>query len=749
MTSQKQTNDNSPKGFSGLASMLSNVDDVTTSTEIKKPEVLNEEIINDSPKGFSGLVSMVSDVKSMTESQKPEPLEKKAAVDTNKPIVSIPSQQTSKNSSKTKNWIIVLGIIFGLIWLVSEFNNKSTTLLAKYEITTDNGSIYNIETTDDATEQEISDYFNNEYLPSLSESPKQLLETPVEQTLEQPVAEQSEVSFTDKAYQSAKEAAQSFMDSPFESVRKRANDQSLAITKGFIGIPEFITGIADIACGGEVGKYLEDKGIDFQAAKDYLSSRQSPEEQAASKEREENPTFGGTVESMALNSTSTINAALESLPSSYVGGRIEKTKAEPTRTIFTFAAPNGKEYDIEAPEGSTQEEALDYLVSNWDTLKDMPSANDAEKVNKSTKSSRKIKTIATDSADLLSDAKAMVISMIDYALIDGGLKNESEIQKTQKRITALPKPIKTNIKEARDFNNNGLALVKKENYDDAVKLFENGNKLNPADIEIVNNLGFAYVKQNQLDSAQQAMITSLAMAPNRAIAWANLGDVYALKNDKSRAVACLANAYRFSRNREKTHQFFKSLNEKENVEQLKQARNEAISWAEKTYFVKQSTFESSTTEITDKKDSATNQRKQSSQDDYMQSESVTEKAASYSPQQTVRNNEQSSVDIANFKTCISGQYVSLCKHDLLTNEQAIQVDAAEKRANFNTCITGQYPYSCKHNLLTNEQAIQVDAAEKRDNLKTCITGQYPYSCKHNLLTNEQAIQVHEAERRAR
>ena len=452
MTSQKQTNDNSPIGFSGLVSMLSDVDDVITPNE----------------------------------TQKLEPLEK-TVVDANKPNASILSQQTSKNSTKLKKWVVALGIILGMIWLVSEFNNKSTTLL-------------------------------------------------------------------------------------------------------------------------------------------------------------------------------------------------EKTKAEPTRTIFTFAAPNGKEYDIEAPEGSTQEEALDYLVSNWDTLKDMPSANDAEKVNKSTKSSRKIKAIATDSADFLSDAKSMVIRMIDYALIDGGVKNESEIQKVQKRITALPKLTKTNVKEARDANNNGLALAKAEKYDEAVKFFENGNSLNPADIEIVGNLGFAYVKLNQLDSAQQAMMTSLAMAPNRATAWANLGDVYAFKNDKSRAVACLANAYRFSRNREKTHQFFKYLNEKENVEQLKQARNEAISWAEKTYFVKQSTFESSTTEIMDKKDSATNQRKQSSQNDYMQSDSVTEKAASYSPQQTVRNNEQSSVDIANFNTCITGQYPYSCKHNLLTNEQAMQVHEAERRA---------------------------------------------------------------------
>jgi hypothetical protein len=36
--------------------------------------------------------------------------------------------------------------------------------------------------------------------------------------------------------------------------------------------------------------------------------------------------------------------------------------------IFTFAAPDGKQYDIEAPEGATQEQAFEYLKSNWDTI---------------------------------------------------------------------------------------------------------------------------------------------------------------------------------------------------------------------------------------------------------------------------------------------------------------------------------------------------------------------------------------------
>jgi DNA-binding helix-hairpin-helix protein with protein kinase domain len=104
---------------------------------------------------------------------------------------------------------------------------------------------------------------------------------------------------------------------------------------------------------------------------------------------------------------------------------------------------------------------------------------------------------------------------------------------------------------------------------------------------------------------------------------------------------------------------------------------------------------------------------------------------------------------ANFQTCISGNYPTLCKHDLLTREEAAQVAAAEKRANFQTCISGNYPTLCKHDLLTREEATQVAAAEKRANFQTCISGNYPTLCKHEMLTLEEAFKVSEAERRAK
>lgn len=115
--------------------------------------------------------------------------------------------------------------------------------------------------------------------------------------------------------------------------------------------------------------------------------------------------------------------------------------------------------------------------------------------------------------------------------------------------------------------------------------------------------------------------------------------------------------------------------------------------------------------------------------------------------EVVRRSEPSR-DRENYETCISGESPSLCKHSLLTREEAVQVEAAEKRTNFRTCISGEYPSLCKHSWLTREESAQVNNAEKRANYRTCVTGEYPSLCKHSLLTGEEAIQVQAAERQA-
>ena len=179
--------------------------------------------------------------------------------------------------------------------------------------------------------------------------------------------------------------------------------------------------------------------------------------------------------------------------------------------------------------------------------------------------------------------QSRVMRMLELALNDGGLSHEAEIQQKKLQIERTPKPATGNKKAAKAFNAKGLASSQKGDFNNAVKMFEEANKLDKSDIEIVNNLGFSYLKQGNLASAQQAITTALTLSPDRAAAWENLGEVFGVKGNVSKAVACFSNAYRFSKDRLKLHQTMKKLNEKEDDKNLKQARAKAINWAENAY----------------------------------------------------------------------------------------------------------------------------------------------------------------------
>jgi hypothetical protein len=210
--------------------------------------------------------------------------------------------------------------------------------MAIFTFAAPDGKEYDIEAPEGATQDQALDYLVSNWdtlkdMPSPSDAAK--VNEPVAQETNQPVGEQPEQpSLFDKAkqvgtdienspaYQSAKQVATALESSPIGAVRRYAYDQSMALSKGLIGVPEFITGIADIASSGEAGKYLEDKGIDFKAAKEYLTSQQSPEEQSAQKEIQSQDTFGGTLKAAVTNPVATLNTALESAPASYAGGAI-------------------------------------------------------------------------------------------------------------------------------------------------------------------------------------------------------------------------------------------------------------------------------------------------------------------------------------------------------------------------------------------------------------------------------------------
>jgi tetratricopeptide (TPR) repeat protein len=181
-------------------------------------------------------------------------------------------------------------------------------------------------------------------------------------------------------------------------------------------------------------------------------------------------------------------------------------------------------------------------------------------------------------------AQSMVNELIVIASKNGGLNNELEIQELINKINSIPKPLKGNSKEARKINDKGLlALSNNEDFDSAVRLFSEAQKLDPADVEILNNLGFAYMKQQNFNMAEKTLIEALTLSPARSSAWSNLGDVFALKDNESKAIACYAHTYRFSQNKINTHQFMKKVNFEEEVPFVEDVRGKAIIWAKNAY----------------------------------------------------------------------------------------------------------------------------------------------------------------------
>ncbi len=102
----------------------------------------------------------------------------------------------------------------------------------------------------------------------------------------------------------------------------------------------------------------------------------------------------------------------------------------------------------------------------------------------------------------------------------------------------------------------------------------------------------------------------------------------------------------------------------------------------------------------------------------------------------------------NLKTCLDGNYPSLCKYNLLTPNELVRAKEAERRVNLRTCLDGNYPSLCKYYLLSPEELSRAKKAERQVNLKTCLDGNYPTLCKYDLLTEKELIATREAETRA-
>jgi len=99
-----------------------------------------------------------------------------------------------------------------------------------------------------------------------------------------------------------------------------AKDTGIALTKGVVNAGAGVVGIADIATGGRVGKFMNDKtGYDPKATNQFLDEKYSEEQQLANQNVEQAEGFGGKVKALAQNPSAAGILTLESVPS-MVGG---------------------------------------------------------------------------------------------------------------------------------------------------------------------------------------------------------------------------------------------------------------------------------------------------------------------------------------------------------------------------------------------------------------------------------------------
>lgn len=102
------------------------------------------------------------------------------------------------------------------------------------------------------------------------------------------------------------------------SLLRKAGDLGLSVAKGVIAVPEAAVGLADIATGGEAGKFLENEGGAFgfrpKQAKEYLSSLQSDDLQGKQREFQQADGIIDKTKTALSNPSLITNAVAESVP---------------------------------------------------------------------------------------------------------------------------------------------------------------------------------------------------------------------------------------------------------------------------------------------------------------------------------------------------------------------------------------------------------------------------------------------------
>lgn len=152
------------------------------------------------------------------------------------------------------------------------------------------------------------------------------------------------------------------------------------------------------------------------------------------------------------------------------------------------------------------------------------------------------------------DTKAAA-AHVSRMLAATGSGNEAGINTARDALEKLAKPVRGDRRKARELNQRGLELMRAQQYEQAARMFEEGQAADPGDVEVADNVGYAYLKAGRLGKAEPALITALSLAPTRSQAWFSMAQVYSRSQRGDDAVAAFVLAQRYSGNPAKTLQF--------------------------------------------------------------------------------------------------------------------------------------------------------------------------------------------------
>lgn len=111
---------------------------------------------------------------------------------------------------------------------------------------------------------------------------------------------------------------------PSSFLRRAVGDTAVSALKGAIAVPEAAVGLADMATGGQVGKFLanEDGSIGFRPkeAQDALDQWYSPEQQQANQNVQQAQGWVDTAKAAVQNPSVIYHSAVQSLPAMLAGG---------------------------------------------------------------------------------------------------------------------------------------------------------------------------------------------------------------------------------------------------------------------------------------------------------------------------------------------------------------------------------------------------------------------------------------------